>query len=192
METIMRKIERTYHDPLDLVWLHAAKELGINVVRDKEVFASWDGQGTLKIGVQSTLDPDDCLAQMIFHELCHALIEGPAKFTTPDWGLDMDNLDHEVHEHAALRLQARLADQYYLREFLASTTNFRTYFDRLGVDPFSEKTDPAVLLAQDAWSRATTGQWGDTIANALRRTKQIYDVVTELAPQNSLWQPKLV
>lgn len=184
----MRKIERTYNDPLDLIWLHAAKELGINIVRDAEVFAAWDGQGELKIGVPETLDEDDCLAQMIFHELCHALIEGPEKFTTPDWGLEMDNPNDVVHEHAALRLQARLADRYQLRKFLASTTDFRSYFDSLDSDPFSGDNDPAIELAKSAWSRATTGQWGQAIDTALQKTQLIFQVVCDIAPANSLWR----
>lgn len=183
----MRKIERTYQDPLDLIWLHAAKEVDINVVRDEEVFAAWDGQGTLKIGVPASLDADDCLAQMIFHELCHALIEGPDKLSTPDWGLEMDNQEHLIHEHAALRLQAKLADQYQLRLFLASTTEFRTYYDQLESDPFEGLTDPSIKLAKAAWERATTGQWGQTIARALQRTQKLFQVVTELAPADSLW-----
>ena len=32
----MRKIEKTYADPMDLIWIHAAKELGMEVVRDAE------------------------------------------------------------------------------------------------------------------------------------------------------------
>lgn len=187
----MRRIDRTYHDPLDLIWLHAANELGINVVRDAEVFAAWNGHGELKIGVQESLDEDDCLAQMIFHELCHALIEGPQKFATPDWGLTMDNPDDVVHEHAALRLQARLADKYQLRGFLASTTDFRIYFDSLGSDPFSGGDDPAIELAESAWARATTGQWGRAIDNALQRTRAILELVTAIAPKQSLWRQEI-
>jgi hypothetical protein len=184
----MRTIHKQYDDPLDLVWKSAAKRLGIIVVRNSEVFAAWDGVGTLKIGTPETLDPDDSLAQMIFHELCHALVEGPDKFGLPDWGLNMDEANHFVHEHAALRLQAALADQFQLRQFFASTTDFRSYFDGLGESPLQEGADdPAIALARLAWPRATEGAWGNAIHTALKQTRQIFDLVTPLADKNSLW-----
>lgn len=174
-----------------MVWIHAAERLGMKVVRDAEVFAAWNGQGELRIGTPETLDSDDCLAQMIFHEICHALVEGPDQFRVEDWGLDFDNQDHEVHEHAALRVQAALADPFQLRGFLASTTDFRAYYDRLGDQPLdASDPDPAVPLATQAWVRATEGPWSEVIADALRRTKAILDAVTEWAPRQSLWSSK--
>ncbi len=184
----MRIIEKIYEDPLDLVWIHAAKNLGIQIVRDSQVFAAWDGNGTLRIGTPDTLDADDCLAQMIFHEICHAMIEGPDRFTTPDWGLDIDEANHQVHEHAALRLQASLADRYHLRNFFASTTDFRSYFDKIGSAPLDDAIDPAAELAKSAWLRATTGQWGQVVDSALNRTQQILVVVESIAPAQSLWR----
>lgn len=186
----MRKIEKNYEDPLDLVWIHAAKTLGITIVRDSEVFAAWDGKSILRIGTPETLDDDDCLAQMVFHEFCHAMIEGPTKFHEPDWGLDMDESDHIVHEHAALRLQAGLSDRYQLREFFASTTDFRSYFDRLSARPLEGEGDPAAAMANAAWARATTGQWGSTIDDALKRTKRILCVIQDLVDEDSLWHTR--
>ena len=183
----MRTITKHYSDPLDLVWIHAARQMGMHVVRDPEVFASWDGAGTLRIGAAETLDADDSLAQMVFHEICHALVEGPDAFDQEDWGLHPDVEVGAVHEHACLRLQSALSDRHGLREFFAATTDFRTYFDKIGENPLSGTSDPAIVLAQTAFERATTGPWSDALENALRQTRLIAEVVAELAPQDSIW-----
>ena len=80
-----REIVHHYQDPIDTIWLRMAKELGIEVVRDDTVFASWNGNGVLTIGSSKSLDPDDCLAQMILHELSHAITEGEGSWSRPDW-----------------------------------------------------------------------------------------------------------
>lgn len=183
----MRRISKRYNDPLELVWLYAAKEIGFKIVRDPEVFASWDGKGTLKIGSQESLDPDDCLAQMIFHEICHALIEGPDSIVKEDWGLNPDMQVGAVNEHACLRLQAALADQFGLRQFFAATTDFRSYFDELGNEPLIGEADPAAELALKAWTRANEGPWASPIKVALEQTRAILDVVKSIAPSDSLW-----
>ena len=105
--------------------------------------ASWNGAGVLTIGTPETLDPDDSLAQMILHETCHALCEGPESLQKMDWGLDNSSPAKRVHEHACLRLQAALADQYGLRAFFAATTMFRAYYDRLPSEPLAPSDDPA-------------------------------------------------
>lgn len=181
----MRKIEKHYQDPLDIVWLNAAKLLGISVVRDQEVFAAWDGKGTLRIGTAETLDPDDSLAQMIFHEICHALVEGPEAFHLPDWGLEANS--DVCREHACIRLQAALADQFGLRNFLATTTDFRVYYDDLGPNPLEGESDPAIPLALSAWQRAQTGDWSNPIRIALQHTRSLLDIAKQVAPVDSLW-----
>ena len=183
----MRRIELNYQDPLDLIWLHAAKEMGMTVVRDDSVFAAWDGKGTLTIGTPETLDPDDCLAQMILHETCHALVEGPDAWNKPDWGVQIDNREQRVREHACLRLQAALAHPYGLRSFFAATTNFRKYYDRLPEDPLTGEDDPATAIALDAISRATTGPLSGPLQEALKRTAGIAAVVQGVADPDSLW-----
>ncbi len=95
----MRLITKRYQDPLDLIWIQTAGQLGIEIQRDPHVFAAWDGQQVLRIGTVETLDADDCLAQMIFHELCHALVEGPAAFQIEDWGLSNDVLDRSPFDN---------------------------------------------------------------------------------------------
>ncbi len=183
----MREISSTYQDPLELIWICTAKGLGIKIERDSTVFAAWDGAGVLRIGTPETLDPDDSLAQMILHELCHALVEGPDAFHLPDWGLDITNPAHRVHEYACLRLQASLADRYGLRRFFAATTNARSYYDSISDDPLEDTDDPAVRLAVPGWERSRSGPWSKPIDRALQMTAQIAGMLRELAPAESLW-----
>ena len=61
-----------YEDPLDHIWINTAAHIGLTIHRSDEAFAFADGRGNLFIGSPETLDADDCLAQMIFHEICHA------------------------------------------------------------------------------------------------------------------------
>jgi len=182
----MRRIVAQYRDPLDLVWLETARRLDIEIRRDPSVFATWDGRSVLTIGTPETLDADDCLAQLIFHELCHALVEGPAAHRLPDWGLENRDARHEWREHACLRLQAALAGKFGLRELLAATTGYRNYYDRLPSDPL-QGDDAAVEAARVAWQRATEGPWATTLERALEATAAIANAVAPFAPSASLW-----
>ena len=180
-------VPHIYEDPLDLIWLHAAAAAGMTVRRVSDVFASWDGNGTLSIGVPETLDPDDTLAQMILHEMCHALTEGPDAFHLPDWGIQITNPKHRYREHACLRLQAALTAEFGLRKFLAATTSFRSYYDSLPDNPLEPSDDPAVRAAVSGWERAVSGPWSDLLHDALQATAQIAEVVRSVAPPESLW-----
>jgi hypothetical protein len=183
----MRKVTHTYQDPLELVWIEAAARLGVLVQRDPTVFASWDGSGVLRIGVAESLDADDSLAQVILHELCHALVEGPDAFCVPDWGLDVDRPEHVVHEHACLRLQAAFADTCGLRTFFASTTDFRDYYDNLPENPLADTDNAAARLAIAGWHRSRNEPWCHPLQKALAATKRIAAVVGAVAPAESLW-----
>lgn len=185
--TSVRNITKTYDDPLALVWIHAAAQMGIRIERSAEVNASWNGAGVLTIGTPETLDPDDSLAQMILHEVCHALCEGPDSLQKPDWGLDNFNPAKKVHEHACLRLQAALADQVGMRSFFASTTMFRAYYDRLPADPLAAGDDPAIDMARAAWERAQHGPWAAPIREALERTALIARALRGMTTEESLW-----
>ena len=183
----MRVPDKTYRDPLDAIWLHAAGQMGMTVVRDDSVFAAWDGKGTLTIGTPETLDPDDCLAQMILHEVCHALIEGPDAWNKPDWGVQIDNRAQRVREHACLRLQAALTLPHGLRTFLAATTNFRKYYDQLPENPMTGDDDPATAIARAALPRATTGPLAKPLRDALCRTAKVAEIIRETVDETSLW-----
>lgn len=138
MTDSVRIATRRYQDPLARVWLTCAEQIGFRVRRTTDAYASSDGRGTLLIADDSLFDPDDSLAQMIFHELCHALIEGDVGETREDWGLGYGIGSNPWREHACLRLQAYLADGVGLRDFFAPTTDFRvTFWQDLPEDPFA-------------------------------------------------------
>ncbi|MFW6051773.1 MAG: hypothetical protein ACODAU_11395 [Myxococcota bacterium] len=168
-----RPIRRHYVDPLDAVWLCAARRIGLRVVRSPEVYAASDGRGTLAIGTPDTLDPDDSLAQMVFHELCHSLVQGRASFELPDFGLDNASGRDVAREQACLRVQAKLADEHGLRALLAPTTEFRAFYDALGSDPLDPAGDPSAALAREARARAEKPPWGPHLRVALRATAAI-------------------
>ena len=57
-----RKITHRYRDPLELIWLRAAEQLGMRVERSPDVYASWDGKDTLTLAGSADFDADDSLA----------------------------------------------------------------------------------------------------------------------------------
>lgn len=178
-----REVTHRYSDPLEVIWVSLARRLGMEIVRGSDVYASWDGRGTLTIAPQRDLDPDDCLAQMVLHEVCHALVAGPLGWGRPDWGLDDSDL---VGEHATNRLQAALAGRYGLRRMLATTTDFRTFYDSLPPDPLSgEGAD--VDLAREADQRARCGPWAARLRDALRATHALARHVVSHTEPTSLW-----
>ncbi len=179
-----RKPRHSYLDPLDAIWLTVAARIGFVVARSSEVYASTDGKGLMTIGDASTLDPDDCLAQMILHELCHSLIEGPESLGLPDFGLDNESERDVVREHACLRLQAWLTESHGLREVLAPTTDFRSYYDALPEDPFADGDDPATKLARAGAARSEKPPWAPHLWNALEATAKVLTVARDLGARD--------
>jgi hypothetical protein len=174
-----------------LVWLACAREVGIEVVRSSEVYASFDGKGTLTLASAEHFDADDSLAQLIFHELCHALVAGDKGRQRADWG--MENIDERdlEQEHACHRLQAALAGRHGLRDFFAVTTDWRTYWDALPLDPLAPGADPAIPLAREAYVRARRGPWAAALEKALTRTREMAGLVRSLEGElagDSLWR----
>ncbi len=182
-----RRITASYSDPVDIIWIETARRLGVRVVRSAEVFASWSGDGTLTLSTPAEMDPDDSLAQLVFHELCHALVEGPQGQGLPDWGLENVDDRDAVREHACHRLQAALAGAHGLRAFFAVTTDWRAYWDLLPADPLADGDDPAIPIARQAYRRATEGPWSAALADALRATASIAAAVAPFAAESSLW-----
>ena len=202
-----RQVGHCYLDPLEQIWLATAQRIGLRIERSGEVYASTDGAGALRIGTGATLDADDCLAQMIFHELCHALVEGPGSFAKPDWGLENIDARDEAREHACLRTQAALASRHGLRALLAPTTDFRAFYDRMSEDPLAPLAedaaadappgdpgivasgvaagdavrDPSVALARAALARAHEPPWAPHLEAALRATAAIAGIVAPFA-----------
>lgn len=180
-----------YRDPLDHVWLSAARAIGLRVERSADAFAASDGKRLLRLATDEHLDPDDCLAQMIFHELCHSLVEGEESFEREDWGLDNTDDRHVSREHACLRLQALLAGRHGLRRVLAPTTDFRSFYDALPADPLEPRRDESSALARHAARRARTAPWAPHLERALAATAAIAAAASGFrpvaGPLRSLW-----
>ncbi len=169
-----------YLDPLDAIWLTVADRIGFRVARSAEVYASTDGKGVMTIGDPSTLDADDCLAQMILHELCHSLIEGEDSLGVPDFGLDNESGRDISHEHACLRLQAWLTDSHGLRQALTPTTDFRSYYDGLPEDPFADAADPATASAKQGAARSKNPPWAPHLQEGLAATAKVLSAASDL------------
>ncbi len=182
-----RAVNAHYSDPLDLIWLHCAREIGWTVVRSPDVYASFDGRNTLLLGRQVDLDPDDSLAQLIFHEICHALVEGPSAWALPDWGLENTDTRDLHREHAVHRLQAHLAGCHGLRRLFAVTTDWRPYWDSLPVDPLAGDADPAIPLALAALHLLPSTPMAKPLDAALRRTAAVATIVGPLASPDCIW-----
>jgi elongation factor P hydroxylase len=174
-----RPILARYRDPLELIWLATANRLGVQVRRDPGVFANTDGDGVILIG-NDDLDPDDNMAKMLFHEVCHWIINGRDSVKLRDWGFDYGD-PPDTREHACIRLEALLAQPHGLRLFFAPTGKFREYYDRVG--------DPLEMLQDSTWERevqellragvalAAEEPFGSALQSALRATAQIQRVL---------------
>jgi hypothetical protein len=182
-----RNIKADYQDPADLIWLNAAALLGITVVRAADAYASWDGRGTLTLANAQFLDSDDCLAQMIFHEVCHLLVSGEGARELPDWGLDNTSPKDLVYEYATNRLQAALAQGYGLRSFMAVTTTWRAYYDALPRDPLASGDDAAIPLARAGLQRARCAPYRGVLHAALSATASLADTLRPFSSEESLW-----
>jgi hypothetical protein len=154
---------------IELIWARTAARLGFSVARTTDAYATSDGRGGIAIGVDDVLDADDAFAQLLFHELCHAITEGDQALTSPDWGLD--NLPaHRLREHACLRFGAHLAARFGLRSVMRPTTEYRAYYDGLGNDPLEGDADPAIAIAVDARDRFDASAWSTPMEEALAET----------------------
>jgi hypothetical protein len=121
---------------------------------------------------------------MIFHELCHSLIEGEESLEVPDFGLDNESERDVVREHACLRLQAWLTDKHGLRHALAPTTDFRSYYDELPEEPFADDGDPAIALAKLGAARSEGAPWAPHLREGLEATAKIFEVASGLGAED--------
>ena len=172
-----RPILQRYLDPIELIWLSTAKRLGLVVRRHPEVFAMTEGDGILHLGPRSSLDPDDSILQMVFHEICHWITNGEETAQERDWGFRLDG-ELDPREHACQRLQATLAQRYGLRDMLGATGDFRQYWDRLGADtlaPLDDSPWEAEVLrhTKAALARADREPFQQPLADALKATASI-------------------
>ncbi len=167
-----RKILRKKN--IDAIWIDAARRAGFQIVRTDRAYATSDGNGNIEIGTDETLDDDDCLAQLIFHELCHALVQGEGNLARADFGLDNTSDDDLVREHACLRVQAALATRSGLRELMTPTTVVRDHYIGLPADPLApapgESADDACRLAVAAVRSELYLRWAAFLDDALEAT----------------------
>jgi Fe-S-cluster containining protein len=163
---------------IDALWGRVAADVGFKLTRTRDAYATSDGAGEIAIGAVDTLDGDDTLAQLVFHELCHAITEGEAALHKPDWGLD-NVPEHIAREHACLRVQAYLAGRFGLRALMAPTTPYRTYYGALPADPLlplragaeaQAPDDDACARAVAALQRFEVSPWRAPIEAALAET----------------------
>ncbi len=195
LQPTARIIDARYDAPIDLLWVETARRCGVpRIERSSSVFAAYDGAGTLTLGSAETFDADDGLPQLVFHELCHALVEGPSGLRAVDWGLDNVGDGDLPREWASLRVQAALAEPHGLRAILAPTTDHRAYYDALPPDPLApidgdDAGDRAAIAAAgEGLLRATEEPWATALGNALAITGQLAASIASLAPEGSLWR----
>ena len=155
---------------LDSIWIACAAALDLPVVRGGDSYVHFDG-ARLHISTDDTLDHDDSLAQLLLHEICHLLVQGPDRRNAPDWGLDNTGADpfDDEREKAAVRLQAHLAGGHGLRRFLYPTTVVRPFFESLPDDALAGD-DPSSQMARDAATRAGHSPYERALGTALRGT----------------------
>ncbi len=161
---------------VEAVWIAAAARVGLRVGRTRDSYASTDGAGGVWIGEDDTLDEDDSLPQLVFHELCHALVAGPETFGQPDFGLDNTSDVDLVQEHASLRLGLALARPFGLGALMAPTTVYRPYHDaivRAGAARALAGDDAAARRARQAAARAAEEPWASALEEALSATRRL-------------------
>jgi Fe-S-cluster containining protein len=186
---VPRETSHRYRDPLDAIWEGALRSIGFELGRTDQAYATSDGRGRLLLATPAGLDPDDCVAQMVLHELCHSLVQGHGSFELPDWGLCNESERDVVCEHACLRLQAALSSRFGLRQVLAPTTDYRSYYDALPEDPFAIGCDAEreeVILARAGWARSDQRPWAPHLGRALAATQELVAAVKAHLPQDHL------
>ncbi len=180
-EDYERPVLSRYLDPIEVIWLSTATRLGIHIRRSPLVFSSTDGTGRLQLSTREHLDADDCLAQMLLHEICHWCTNGLETFTERDWGFALDG-PTDPREHAGLRLQAWLADQAGLRTFFGPTGVYRQYYDRIPENPIepmdsSEWEAHVCAVSEKAIERIQLDPWSPHVNNAIHATAQVRELV---------------
>ncbi|MBW1761842.1 MAG: YkgJ family cysteine cluster protein, partial [Deltaproteobacteria bacterium] len=97
-----------------------------------------------------------------------------------DFGLDNDSERDVTREHACLRLQAWLTEKYGLRQALAPTTDFRSYYDDLPEDPLADDGEPATVAAKLGAARSEEAPWAPHLREGLEATAKILNVARQL------------
>ena len=149
---------------IDEIWSSVARALGFELQRSTDCYAASDGKGRIFIGVPEILDVDDSFAQLVFHELCHAFVEGWHSQCLPDWGLDVSGGADTAREHACLRVQAHLASQFKLRALMAPTTEYRDYYESIGPQALGPQALGPQALGPQALGEQALGEEASLVA----------------------------
>ena len=163
---------------IDEIWRRAAARVGFEIARTNDAYATSDGRGGIAIGATETLDDDDAFAQLVFHELCHAITQGEGALQQAGLGPRQRSRARALREHACLRLQAWLSDRFGLRAAMAPTTPYRDYYAALPDDPLlpllplqgGHDDGDAVARAAAARVRFEASAWRAPIEEALAAT----------------------
>lgn len=174
----MKKVVKSalFGPAFEEIWTRAAADIGFSVVRSPAAYASTDGSGRIEIGTDEILDEDDSVAQLVLHELCHALVQGQANWRVPDWGMDNSTNHDDDRERACLRLQAHWAGEYGLRVHMTPTTDWKKFYADLGPDAFHAQSDsdrPSVELAQAALALSQQTAIKNALSEALAKTASL-------------------
>lgn len=162
-------------EAISSLWISVAAEAGWQVIRTTVAYASSDGEGRIFIGVDEVLDGNDAPAQLIFHELCHALVQGPASWARPDWGLSNTDTRDVVAEHACLCVHVLLAAPFELRGVMAPTTEYRPYHDALDAAALATSEDEAAARARAALALPGNARLRDGLVRGLAATRAALD-----------------
>jgi hypothetical protein len=165
---------------IDGIWIAAAAELNVPVLRGGDAYVHWDGRA-LHISDDEHLDDDDTVAQLVLHELCHWMTQGESSRETPDWGLDNTSDRDAARELSAVRLQAHLLGAWGLRGKLYPTTIVRPFFESLGEDALAVDA-----LAHAAASRAARAPFAAVLTRALAATATHFDLPRHPATRRPL------
>lgn len=144
---------------IDDQWVSFLETIGGQVQRSDACFVAWLGDTqTMLIAHDDDLDADDTLAQIILHEICHHLVEGPQSWRQDDWGLDNMTDDDIDREYAALRLQAAILSTPTQRTYLQPTTDHRWFYEALASSPLTDAVDvrtdaQSQSAALEGWTR---------------------------------------
>jgi len=176
-------------DAITLLWMSVAAEAGWQVIRTTEAYASSDGEGRLLIGVDEVLDADDAPAQLIFHELCHALTQGPSSWSLPDWGLSNADPRDVVAEHACLCVHVLLSSPFGLRAAMAPTTEYRAYHDALKEDDIAVSLEPAPARARAALALPGNAKLRAGLIRGLAATRAALDETLASSPSDKGGHP---
>ncbi len=160
---------------LDAAACEVAAAGGLQVGRARGSWVSYRGhERTIVVAPDDELDDDDCLLQIVLHELCHWMVQGEAAAEHDDWGLNNQTDDDEPAEHAALVLQRSILMPTGLQDVLEPTTDFRAYYRSL---LHRSPADAVLLSARAGMERWMAHPCRDPMQSVLEQAARLYDVL---------------